>query len=111
MSFDTSGLFITTLDCDHVYTTTYYPPGAEYYCRRCEKMRTTLSSFKKYQWVCYTCRQSRSYIATRLRGENVAMKHFREAVPDHTHHVVYRTIDGKVLWDSRPVKQVQEELW
>lgn len=108
MGWSTDGNFETTLECHHVFTTKYLNPGAEYYCRRCQKMTRTLNSLKKYVWRCMTCLKTRSYIAARLKAQGYAMKHHRT---DRTHHVILSDIDGKVWWDSHPNANVQSPLF
>lgn len=108
MSFKTDGNFETTLECNHVVTTKYYPPGTEIFCRRHQKMTRTLNSLKKFTWTCQNCLKSRSYIASRLKAEHYAMQHHRQ---DRTHHVILINGDGKTLWDSHPNANIQSPLF
>lgn len=105
---DTTGNFDTTLECGHVITTRYFPPGSEIFCRRHQRITRTLNSLKKYTWKCYTCLATKSYIAARLKAESYAMKHHRK---DRTHHVILHNGDGKVFWDSHPNGNVQSPLF
>ncbi len=108
MGWSTEGNFVTTLECNHVVTTKYMNPGSEHYCLRCQKIKRSLHSLKKYTWRCQSCLMARSYIATRLRAEGYAMKHHRTF---RSHHVILTDIDGKVLWDSHPNTNRQAPLF
>ncbi len=95
-----------TLTCRHTYLGPHADPGVEYYCRRCGRLESVVTSCSRWSWSCSTCGRKRTYNSRRLYGETMAMHHHQQT----GHKVVYTDSSGRVLWESHPLCHTQLEL-